>query len=138
MRCVPINRENCDRKAYPPVWRKQWEVEVVHDAVRMRALVRADLYANAEALQAQVEIRTHSALDADGVADVFIAVVAMKEGPAYQESHTMDYGTSSYGFSGRPEWRRSGLKQQNASSPGCTVCAIKGVPDALTPLARPV
>lgn len=52
----------------------------------MCALVRVDLYANAEALQAQVEIRTHGALDADGVADVFIAIVAMKEGPAIRKA----------------------------------------------------
>ncbi len=44
----------------------------------MGAFVRADLHANVEALQAQVEIRAHSTLDADGIADVPIAVVAME------------------------------------------------------------
>ena len=47
----------------------------------MAAGVRRDLRAHAEALQAQVEVRADGALDAHGVADVLLAVVAVVQRP---------------------------------------------------------
>ena len=67
--------------AHPPVGVKQREGEAVHDAVGMAAGVRRDLRADAKALQAQVEVRADRALDAYGVADVLLAVVAVIQCP---------------------------------------------------------
>ncbi len=70
------------RGPHPPVGVVQREGEAVHDAVGVVAAVRRHLRADAEALQAQVEVRAHRALDAHGVADVLLAVVAVVQRPA--------------------------------------------------------
>ncbi len=58
------------------------EGDAVHHAVGMAALVRRNLGADAKALHAQVEVRADRALDAHGVADVLLAVIAVVQRPA--------------------------------------------------------
>lgn len=52
----------------------------------MVVAVGQQLHADGEALQAQVKVRAHCALDPHHVADVLLAVVAVVQVPAHHET----------------------------------------------------
>lgn len=81
-------------RTYPPVCCEHREGQVVDDMVGVLCSMGVLLHASSEAGQAQVKVGTLSALDAHAVADIIVAVVAVEQRPAPQQSFCMSMCTA--------------------------------------------
>ena len=64
---------------------EQGKRQAVHDSIGMLVLVRVDFHPDRKAVQAEVKVLAHCALDAHHPSDILLTVVAVVQAPAGAE-----------------------------------------------------